>query len=200
MSALMVLRRAIAAGVIIEAKEGELRWRSSSPPPETLISEMRDNKPGILKLLLPAPLPGSDPESWRVWHEATVAKWMLRGHSKSAARRMSWGEACNLWHSRYGSRVSRDRCAGCSKPLAGPTVIVLPDAARVHGETCLIEYGSRWQTAAARGLTELGIMPPEERSPAAIDGAQHIDCKINKQPVAVFEPLSPKGRRPNERS
>jgi len=157
MSAIGVLRRALDAGVVIEAKEGELRWRSSSPPPEALIAEMRDNKPGILKLLLPAPLPGTDAESWRAWHEATAAKWMLRGHSKAAARRMSWGEACNLWHGRHGAKASRDSCAGCGKPLAGPAVIVLPDAARVHGQDCLVSYGHAWQTAATAGLTALGL-------------------------------------------
>jgi len=162
MSALGVLRRALDAGVVIEAKEGELCWRSSAPPPESLIAEMRDNKPGILKLLLPAPLPGDDPESWRLWHEATAAKWTLRGHSKAAAQRMSWGEACNLWHGRYGAKASRDSCAGCSKPLVGPTVIVLPDAARVHGQSCLIEYGKRWQIAATKGLADLGVMPPQD--------------------------------------
>jgi hypothetical protein len=104
---------------------------------------------------------GDDPAAWRSWYFACADRWVTLGQlTLHEAMSLAYGAAQCAWHRRHGAKPTAGHCAGCGKPIAGMSVLALPDGARVHAGAdwpCLAAYGAQWRSAAAQGLRSIGI-------------------------------------------
>lgn len=110
----------------------------------------------------------SDAASWRACHLRHVNRVRGRADYNTIEQaEVAFDRLLADWHHKHGETPPSDRCAGCDRPVAGNKVLALPDGAAVHGDRtiCLTAYGRRWRSAAAEGLSRLGLVPPKGWSP-----------------------------------
>jgi hypothetical protein len=99
--------------------------------------------------------------AWHRWYSLLVRHYRER-HPTDLAWFLAYGEAVNLWHSKYGAKDDGQHCAGCGGPLTLP-IEAMPDGARLHAkDVCLIRYGEKWRGAATSALAAVDVKPRSE--------------------------------------
>jgi hypothetical protein len=171
MDGLMLLRRAHASGLSVEAEGDRLVIRGPRRADAMARLLLAHKSTVMAALRTDQRLPRAESELrarwdaaiWRTFYEDRAAGHQRDGgHSKAFANQLAWSEAESAWHMACGERTPRSECAGCGEPISGRRSLELPDGARVHFDEfeCLIRYGDRWRDAATKALVAMGLTPP----------------------------------------
>jgi hypothetical protein len=158
-----LIAEAAAAGVTFDIKPGgQIGLKAKCRPSDELVARIRAHKLEIAAELAA----GWGKDDWRGEYNERAAIFEFDGkHTRAEAERMAWHVVASRWYREHGKRVSANLCAGCGKPLSGaPHVLLLPHGERAHsadGYPCILAYGRRWKSAAAKVLSAFGIPSPE---------------------------------------
>jgi hypothetical protein len=103
-------------------------------------------------------------EYWRrIYRERAAIRQYDYGYPREDAELLAWRELECRWHLAHSQPAAAGVCAGCGQPMGDQSVILMIDGNRVHdrdGHACLIRYGERWRSTAAKALIALGLRPP----------------------------------------
>jgi phenylalanine-4-hydroxylase len=159
MDGLILLRRAQAAGLTVQAVGTQLKI-SGPRQAEPIVKLLAEHKSEVLAAIASA----DASQRWRERYTALTFVWSNGRRRKwEKARRLAWSDLQNEWHALHGSRFPPWQCAGCQNPLSGLATLDLPDGNRVHFDNieCLISFGCHWRRIAQERLIAAGLKPPD---------------------------------------
>ena len=171
LSAAKLIEAVHEAGGTIALAGDRIRLSAAAKLPDNLVEAIRASRDQVIQALYRTRSKrpdGNSPTTWRVWFHERMEQHRRLGRDGVLAWSLTWGEAENIWHQRYGAKPDPSNCAGCGELLPGRERLTLGDGAAVHwdegaGLDCLAAHGTRWRAEAGAGLAASGLTPPHDR-------------------------------------
>jgi hypothetical protein len=167
MSALEALALARAHGVAVDLKGDQVRLLSREPPPDAVLTALKDAKGEIITLMTPDVSGATGVNYWRAFDER-MADRLAAGVEPELARLEAFDRAFNEWLERSFDLIeglaSPSRCAHCGRSEQyDPLLPFGPNAhghhAWVHNQ-CHQPWRKARQEKALAALSAYGIEPP----------------------------------------